>query len=557
MNHFFRRLLTVCLVIAVAVIGGMHARRVFKRAKAKGLVAEAARHLNSKDYKEASRCLHAALRANSSSIEATKLTADLLDAVGSPVAISWRIRASQLRPGDMTNRLDWAQTALKLGDFKSAEDALSGLDEAAKSTARHHKLAGAVAWSKGNAQEAEEHYQQARQLEPGDPSNILNLGTIGLVSTNEEVAAAARLKLQVLAENNPAYALEAFRHLAREAVNRRNLAEALAYTQRVATNEAATFNDKTDYLNLLTATKDANARSWLMKLKQQATNSVEETLAMGRWIFRTDGPTNALAWLMSLPQSLQTNLPVPLVITDAQIMTKDWTRLLATVENKDWGESEVLRLATESLARRSLGQEDDAQILWKRARRQSARRLDRLYKLTQLTDSWGWEPEKREVLMQILTEFPHEKWAVDMLILQLHKEGATQELEQLVSKVSENDPTNMKFKSSLARLYLLRRSQLDTAYHLAKEAFEGDHNDPIVLSTYAYSLLVQGKKDEALRALDGLKPGALQIPWVATCYGVIEAQSGNKQAAREPLERAKSAKLLPEEMELVLHAAAN
>jgi predicted Zn-dependent protease len=457
----------------------------------------------------------------------------------------------------MTNRLDWAQTALKLRDFKSAEDALSGLDEAAKSTARYHKLAGALAWSKGDDQEAEEHYQQARRLEPGNPSNILNLGTIGLASTNEEVAAAARLKLQVLAENNPAYALEAFHLLAQEAAKRRNLAEALAYTQRVVTNEGATFNDKTDYLNLLTAIKDSSARSWLMKLKQQATNSAGETFALGRWVYRTDGPTDALSWLLSLPQSLQTNLPVPLVITDAQITMKDWTGLLATVENKDWGDSEVLRLAIESLARRSLGQEDNAQTLWKRAGRQSARRLDRLYKLAQLTDSWGWEPEKREVLMEILTEFPHEKWAVDMLIAQLHKAGATQELEQLLSKFSEKDPANMKLKASLARLYLLRRSQLETAYRFAKEAFDGDHDDPIVLSTYAYSLLVQGQKDEALHVLDGLKPGALQNPWVATCYGVIEAQSGNKQAARESLERAKSARLLPEEMELVRHAAAN
>src|SRR5262249_4259294 len=149
-----------------------------RHARAKRLVAEATMHFEKKEFQETSRCLHAALQANPSNLEATKLTAELLETAGLPAAISWRIRASQLRPGDMTNRLDWAQTALKLRDIKSAEDALSGLDEAAKSTARYHKLAGALAWSKGNAQEAEEHYQQARRLEPGNPSNILNLGTI-------------------------------------------------------------------------------------------------------------------------------------------------------------------------------------------------------------------------------------------------------------------------------------------------------------------------------------------------------------------------------------------
>jgi Flp pilus assembly protein TadD len=92
---------------------------------------------------------------------------------------------------------------------------------------------------------------------------------------------------------------------------------------------------------------------------------------------------------------------------------------------------------------------------------------------------------------------------------------------------------------------------LPTAHRLAKEAFDNEPSDPLVLSTYAYSLLLQGRQDEAVRVLNNLKPPALQIPSVAACYGVIEAQSGNMEAAREPLERAQAAKLLPEEMELV------
>jgi Flp pilus assembly protein TadD len=557
MNSFFRRFFLVCLAFAVAVVGGMQARRAIRNAKARRLVAEAAAHFQAKDYPQTSRCLHAALRFNPSSLEAAKLTADLLESTGSLAAIAWRIRASQLQPADMTNRLDWAQTAVKLGDTKSAEDALSGLDEEAKSSARYHKVAGALAWSEGNYQDAEQHYRQAALLEPANPSTVLNLGMIGLASTNEEAAATARLKLQVLAANNSAYALEAFRGLAKDAVARRDISEALSYSGKTASNTAAVFSDKIDYLNLLTVARNPNASAWLADLKLQATNSPGETFALGRWVFRNEGPTNALAWLSSLPQSLQTNLPVPLVITDSQIDTKDWSGLLITVQTESWGESEALRLAIESLARRELGEEDAAQALWKRARRQSARRLDRLYELMKLTSDWGWEPERREVLMEILSEFPGEKWAVELLVTQLHNAGETQELEQLLHKLSEMDPTNMKLKASLARLYLLRKSQLDTAHRLAKEAFEGAQDDPVVVSTYAYSLLVQGQRDEAVQYLERLKPEALQIPWVATCYGVIEAQSGNKKAAREPLERAKNFKLLPEEMELVRQAAAN
>jgi predicted Zn-dependent protease len=457
----------------------------------------------------------------------------------------------------MTNRLDWAQTAVKLGDAKSAEDALSGLDEDAKSSARYHKVAAAVAWIQGRKEEAEEHYQKALRLEPGNPSNVLNLGTVGLVSTNAQEAAAARRSLLAFAATNQSYALDALRHLAQEAAKRRNVAEALAYTSRLATNPAATFADKIDHLNLLKVAEKPDASSWLSTLKQQATNSANDVFVLGRWLSRTEGPTNALTWLLSLPQAVQTNPPVPLLISDSQVVTKDWSGLLSTVGEKDWGESEVMRLAFESLARRSLGQTNEADTLWKRARRQSARHLDRLYHLVQQSTAWRWAPERREVLTEIVSEFPRERWAVDLLVNQLAESGATEELEQLVYRLSLTEPSNVKLKAFHARLALLRKNQLPNAHRLAKEAYDRAPDDPVVMSTYAYSLMLQGQSDEAVRLLDNLKPQALQNPWVATCYGFIEAQLGNKKAAREPLERAKSAKLLPEEVELVRQAAAN
>src|SRR5215831_5136512 len=104
----------------------MQARKVFKNNKAKRFVAEAVRHFAAKDYEQTSRSLHAALEANPSCLEAINLMGDLCDTIGSPSAIEWRIRSSNLQPTDMTKRLDWAQTAVKFRDLKSVEEALSG-----------------------------------------------------------------------------------------------------------------------------------------------------------------------------------------------------------------------------------------------------------------------------------------------------------------------------------------------------------------------------------------------------------------------------------------------
>ena len=143
-----------------------------------------------------------------------------------------------------------------------------------------------------------------------------------------------------------------------------------------------------------------------------------------------------------------------------------------------------------------------------------------------------------------------------MLIDQICDDGETGQLEQLLTRLSTEEPENVGVKTSLARVMILRKNQLETAYRLAKEAFDRSLDDPVVLSTYAYSELVQGNAHDAARLLEGLKSQALQMPWVATCYGIIEAQSGTKEAARRSLDRAQTSKLLPEELELVRLARA-
>jgi predicted Zn-dependent protease len=112
-------------------------------------------------------------------------------------------------------------------------------------------------------------------------------------------------------------------------------------------------------------------------------------------------------------------------------------------------------------------------------------------------------------------------------------------------------------KNNLANLYLVRRSELEQAYRLAREVYEKAPKDPFFTSTYAYSLLLQNRPDEAIKVFNELKPEYLQIPSVAAYYGVIQEASGHKDIARVALKRASAAKLLPEETGLVRSATAH
>src|SRR5207253_1124969 len=117
---------------------------------------------------------------------------------------------------------------------------------------------------------------------------------------------------------------------------------------------------------------------------------------LGRWIALTQGPTNAITWLRSLPLAIQTNQPVPLILSDCQIAIRDWKGLQGLVTKSDWGEVEHYRLAAESLAARSLGQSAASGAAWRKALRLSAHRLDRLSRLVEVAGIWGWPEERLE-----------------------------------------------------------------------------------------------------------------------------------------------------------------
>jgi len=555
MNSLVRKMLVFLLVMAAVAATGWFGRKAYKHATERRAVAEAAQFLEKKDPRNAALCLRRALQINPISFPAAKLMADMLESAGAPAAVGWRIRAAQLQPNNPTNRLLWAQTAIKLRDLKSANDALGGLDEKSKSSALYHKLSGALAWNLGKVDEAEKHYHEAQRLEPDNLAIVLNLDTMGLASTNLEVANAARASLERLA-TNAEFRILTLRYLAIDAGEHKSYAKGMDYYAEIIRDPAASIGDEIGYLQMLHLGKGAHYSTWLASLKQEATHSPDKAFALGKWMAVTETPTDALRWLETLPPAIQTNQPVPLIIADCHIALKDWKGMLALLDKQDWAEANCFRLALVSLGQRSLQQDSASQATWHKAMRISAHRLDRLSRLSQVTGTWHWEAENTEVLKEIIAEFPKEKWATEQLINKYYAAGNTRELADLVAKIYASDTSNPRSKNSFANLSMLRKADLDEAYRLAREAYDSSPENPFFASTYAYSLLLQKKQDEAVKVISNLKPEYLKIPSVAAYYGVVEAQSGHKDLAKAPLERAAAAKLLPEEKEIVRLAIA-
>lgn len=553
MNAFTRKTLIFIAVMAVVGFGGWFGRKVYHKATENRLVSQAGNYLDKRDLRNASLCLQRALQINPYDVQVNRLMADMLDQAGSPMALTWRIRTAELQTNNMAYRLEWAKTALEMNDMSSVVQALRGVDTKTRSTADFHKMAGALAWNLHDAPDAEKEYAAALQLEPTNSAMIVNLATVRLVSTNKAVASQARATLEAIPANSPLH-LAALRALATEAADHKSYQRAIEYQQQLANDPNAGYADKLGYLQILHLAGSPQFTAWQKVLETGATNSPLEVYALAHWMQTEQGPAVALHWLDGLPGVLQTNLPVPLAITDCQIGLKNWNDLLGTVRNENWGELEYYCLSLDSLANRSLGNNDSAEMTWQDSLTISSHHLERLTKLNQLTASWGWAPERKQVLDQIISQFPGETWAADQLITMLYAQGQTQELADLLDQMYSADPSNIHIENNLATILLLRKSELDKAHRLAQEAYKSAPDNPFYDCTYAYSLLLQSRDQEAAKIMGSLKSRDLKNPSIAAYYGIVEAQTGNTKAAAPALKVAQTARLLPEELQLVQQA---
>jgi hypothetical protein len=297
--------------------------------------------------------------------------------------------------------------------------------------------------------------------------------------------------------------------------------------------------------------KSQDYSSYLASLKREAATNSIQAFTLGNWIVAADGPTNALEWLQSLPLNTQTNRPATILIAECLEARQEWSPLLAWVGTQDWAGANYYRFALESIAHFSLNEDAASRATWLKATRLAQRRLDRLSQLARLSSAWGWKSEREDVLRQITTDFPKEKWATTLLESSYYFEGNTKALADLLAKSYSADPSDTKLKNDLANISLLRKSDLGKAYRMAQEAYNAAPENPFFASTYAYSLLMQDKNAEAVKIISDVKTNYLQIPSVAAYYGVVQARSGHKELALAPLKLAGKAPLLPEEKEMV------
>jgi hypothetical protein len=248
---------------------------------------------------------------------------------------------------------------------------------------------------------------------------------------------------------------------------------------------------------------------------------------------------------------------VPLALIDAYMATKNWSGLEAWLIDQKWGELEFVRLAALSRAEEQQRNNVAADAHWRLAVRQAGDHLGPLTSLLSMAGGWGREKAREDLLWQIFERFPRERWTARELERLYANKGNTRGLNKLYGAVAARDGKDFMAKNNFAATALLLHTSLPRAHEWAEEIYRSHPTEPIVASTYAWSLQMQGKTKDALAALEKLKANELQSTTVALYYGLLLSADNQTESAAKYFARVDLAELLPEEKELLAAARRN
>ena len=545
-------LITAGLVLVAAMaVAALFTRPAYCRYKEERALRQAKAFLEEGDLTSASLSVRQALVTNPRSLAASRLMADMAEAAGSPQMLDWRRRMVELAP-TIENRLSLAAAALRTEapPYSLGSEILTELRATATNRVAYCNLSADLAMKLGKPNEAETWVETARQLQPSNSLHELNLAVLRLGSTNRPDATQARATLMQLRTNTNLAAV-ALRSLVADSLLRKDLAEAETFSAQLLTQPVASFADRLQHLDILGQANSSKFQTFLPVIQSEASTNAAKVSDISNWMLRHGLAERARQWLASCPPAVQVAQPGPLVTVECLFTLHDWAGAEKLLGERKWDEFEPMRLALLSRAAFELRDSSAADLRWRLAVRQARGRLGTLMWLTARADEWRRDEARIDLLWEITRQFPAEGWALRELRRYYLSGGNTRGLNRVYEQMSAQSTGGLGAKNDFALTSLLLKTNQARAHEVASELYAEFTGEPSIVSTWAYSLHLQGHTGDGLEVLEKLDDTILSRPDIALYYGALLRSNGQIPKAHQYLKLAQSAVLLPEERELL------
>ena len=544
-----KKILVLAVLLVVVALGVWLGLPAYRAGKEKKFAAQAMEALLKGEHRQALLNAQQVIVLNSNNVTACRVLAELSDLSRSPNALVWRRRVAEIEP-TRSNKLMFASAALRYEQppFPLAVQTLAELGGGTNEVA-FQLVSAQLALKQNRIADGEKHLQQAIRLEPGNESHRINLGVIRLESRDAAVSAVARAELEQRTGN-----AQALRALLVHHTSRRRFAEAEQYSAALLRLTNSAWSDKLDHLTVLRGAESPQFNSFLTTLQRDAATNVFAASELVTRLTELGAATNAIDWVKSLPAKMQQEPPLPVVVASAYFSLARWRELEELLNRGAWTERDFVRKALLTYAVRKQGGTEAAAAHWRDAVKLAGERPELLGALAQMANGWGWTNETESTLWRAAKDFPKERWPLESLQNGFLRHRNTRGVLEVNALMLERQPTNIVAQNNWASLALLLNTNVARAHEIARQVYDRGTNNFAFVSTYAWSLHVQGKSAEALKLMDTLKPAELNDPSVAGYYGAILGAAGQKEKARTYLDRTVGAPLLPEELQMVSDA---
>jgi hypothetical protein len=541
----------VAVTLAAALLAlGYGVYRVYKKWMPRHLATEARALAEKGDMQNAVLAARRAYQINPNSVAACRLIADLAEKLNEPEAVQFRRRVIAMEPDSIDDVLACAATAFRFNQPEIAEQALATVKDPAKKNARYFSSAGMAAVALRKFDDAAKYYAEAARLEPSNDMHQFNDTTARLQSKDAAQQKAARATLERLRASKT---VRVFAHRTLLAVLLANneMQNALACARELQAYPDAAFADRITYLDLLRQTNSAEWPAFLKELQGAAAENPESAGRIAAWMDTHGMAAQAVEWGRTLKLEVVANGAAGIGLAPCYLAARDWAGLQALVKDTNWGQFDYLRLAYLARALREQGDKNGFLAQWNLATTAAGKRAKGALDLAQIAAAWGWVDEVPDLLWKVSADSADAKWALARLYKHYTARSDTRGLWRVTARLIEIMPDDDVAKNNFAMYSLLLKNDVARADVIAHELYAKDPANPIFVSTYAFSLHRQGRSDEALQIMNSLKREQLEEPSTAAYYGVVLAAAGAPDAAREFLDLAENAKLLPEEKDLV------
>jgi cellulose synthase operon protein C len=261
--------------------------------------------------------------------------------------------------------------------------------------------------------------------------------------------------------------------------------------------------------------------------------------------------TDRKSFVALLPGALRENLNVHMELADSLYGSDDYKGLEAALKNERWENREFIRQGLLSYAQRQQSRDGDARSTWRVAVAAAGNNSTNLSTLADLAQRWGWTPEYIEILSKIFQRDPTDVKSFSELVEHYSRGNQTAELANLYRVRLEGSPNDGEAKARFAYYSLLTNSNASRAHVLAREAYEQAPENPLRAKVYVFSLYKQSRGNDAqevLKKLDEQKSsGPLQLSLVRAA---LAAQQNQAREARAQLAAFDPSSALPEEAAL-------